>query len=98
MFLTKAAFRSAFFMCQLWSNCPGQDSLVLPALAPDGDLLALDLALAKRLDDAVSEVFGNLDKRETVGDVDVANLTAGQTGFARDRADQILRPDTRGTT
>ena len=42
-------------------TCPAWLS-ILPALAPDGDLLALDLALAKCLDDAVGEVFGNLDE------------------------------------
>jgi hypothetical protein len=60
--MLKAVFRSARFILHLRSPLPGQAFSFLPALAPDGHLLALDLALAKGFDDAVGKVFGNLDE------------------------------------
>ena len=45
----------------------------------------------------LGEVLGNLDQRESVGDVDVADLAAGEAGLAGDGADEVLGADARGS-
>src|SRR5690349_831103 len=63
------------------------------AFAADCRLPALDGDLAERRDHVVRGGLGNLDEREAIGDLDRADLPAGQARLAGDDADEILRPD-----
>src|SRR4051794_33170496 len=63
------------------------------AIAPDRDLPALELAGAQSGNHALRRRLGDLHEREPVGDLDGADLAAGDPGLAGDGADQVLGPD-----
>ncbi len=67
------------------------------ALAADRRLPALDADLPERRDHVVRGRLGDLDEREAVGDLDRADVLAGQVRLAGDDTDEILRPDSGGT-
>src|SRR5579863_8603831 len=67
------------------------------AFAANGGLPALDAYLPERRDHVVGGRLGNLDEREAVGDLDRADVPAGQVRFAGDSPDEILRPDSSRT-
>src|SRR4051794_11464813 len=86
-------------------GCPGGDrygaypagtASAPDAFAADGDFSTLQLGGAEGFDDVVGEVFGDLDEGEAVGDVDVADLAAGEAGLAGDGADEVLGADAGG--
>ena len=63
------------------------------AFAADRRLPALDADLPERRDHVVCCSLGHLNEREAIGDLDRADLFAGQVRLAGDDADEILRPD-----
>ena len=76
---------------------PGPLSCCAVAFAADRRLPALDADLPERRDHVVCCSLGDLDEREAIGDLDRADLPAGQVRLAGDDADEILRPDSRRT-
>src|SRR5690242_2491787 len=72
---------------------PGPLSDCAVAFAADRRLPALDADLPERCDHVVCRSLGDLNEREAIGDLDRADLPAGQVRLAGDDADEILRPD-----
>src|SRR6201986_176444 len=69
----------------------------LIAFTANACLPALDAGLPERRDHVVGSRLGNLDEGEALGDLDRADVPAGEVRLAGDHADKVLRPDSSGT-